>query len=191
MGLFGNKGSANDIALQNIVLGINEKKLEVSPEFLDDMTKLYISKRMKVINENVSAFESLKNVSIFYTKFDATLKLLDELIEIEKYHRYNSPTPSEYKQQLEDKKTSFINKIITRKWRNGGYAGNDPENNESVKKFFDEYRKLYDVLPEDSITIVNDLHREIYGYGLMEEPPAPAEELSLVDDENAEEVAAE
>ena len=65
MGLFDNEAKQkknNLIALQNIVLEINEKKLQVSEEFLEKMTKIYISKYLKVINEQMADMGKLSNI---------------------------------------------------------------------------------------------------------------------------------
>lgn len=185
MGLFSKKATQEKVELQNIVLGINEKKLEVSPKFLDDMTKIYISKRMSIINENVASFEVLKTVQLLYSKYDAVLKLLEELIAIEPYYNFNPPVPSEYKQELIDKKPMYVTKLLTRKWRQAGFNGKDPLANAEITKYFNDCRELYDTLPDESKKIVDDLHRQIYGYGLMEEPPAVSEPEEE-DVENAE-----
>ena len=52
MGLFSpNQSKLKQIELQNIIFGTEEKKLMVSQEFLDDMTKAYVTKRMKNVNK--------------------------------------------------------------------------------------------------------------------------------------------
>ena len=184
MGLFSKKATQEKVELQNIVLGINEKKLEVSPKFLDDMTKIYISKRMSIINEHVSSFETIKTVQLLYSKYDAVLKILEELIAIEPYYNFNPPVPSEYKQELIDKKPMYVTKLLTRKWRQAGFNGKDPLANAEISKYFRDCKEVYDTLPDESKKIVDDLHRQIYGYGLMEEPPAVSEPEE--DGENAE-----
>ena len=53
------------IELQNLIFGTNEKKLMVSPEFLSEMTKRYISKKMKSINQNMEGIAATKKSEEF------------------------------------------------------------------------------------------------------------------------------
>ena len=177
MGLFNKKKSDPErVALQNIVLGINEKKLEVSDEFLDEMTKIYVSKRMKLVNEAVESFINVQDVRTLYSKYTYINALLDELEKIESYHKYNDPTPSEYRKMLEDSKPGYVNQIITRSWRILGYNTQTAASQNEVERFFGAYKPALEILPEDSVTLLDELHKGVYGFGINEDPPAEEEE---------------
>ena len=60
------------IQLQNIILEIDEKKLQVSEEFLDKMTKIYISRYMKIVNENMANINKVTNIGLLF-KFNFAL----------------------------------------------------------------------------------------------------------------------
>ena len=88
------------IELQNIIFGTNEKKLMVSPEFLTEMTKHYISKRMKTINQTMEGIAATKNLQSFFNYFDTIFEALDELIVLQDYHTFKEPVPSVVKKTL-------------------------------------------------------------------------------------------
>ena len=177
MGLFDKKQSdPNRVALQNIVLGINEKKMEVSEDFLDEMSKIYVSKRMKLINESVESFSGVQDIRVLYSKYTYINALLDELEKIEPYYSYNDPVPSQYRQMLEESKPGYVNQIITRAWRVLGYNTSTPCSQGEVDHYFEVYRSLFEDLPEDSQRLIDELHRGVYGYGINEEPHSGDEE---------------
>lgn len=59
------------IQLQNIILEIDEKKLQVSEEFLDKMTKIYISRYMKIVNENMANINKVTNIGLLLRSMTA------------------------------------------------------------------------------------------------------------------------
>ena len=178
MGLFNNKPTPDKVMLQNIVLGINEKKMPVSDEFLQNMTKVYISKRMKLINDTVSGYEQLSRVSSYFKKAAYVDRLIEELIAIEPYYIFNYPRPSEYKQNLEDHAENFINQILTRSWKFLRYEQNSSRINPEVNAYFADAKSVWDSLPDSSHATVDELHRMVYGHTATEElnPPIIEEE---------------
>ncbi|MGN0696732.1 MAG: hypothetical protein ACI4J5_08225 [Oscillospiraceae bacterium] len=186
MGLFNRKAKTDKIQLQNIVLGINEKKLEVSEEFLQNMTKVYVSKRMKLINDTISGFEQLIRVSAYFKKIAYVNRLLDELIAIEPYYIFKYPRPSEYKRQLEENEDNYIIQILNRSWKYIRYDSNSQTINPEVSAYFSDAKAVWDKLPEQSRTMLEELHNTVYGFGLFEDPDAkPAEEQDGEQEEDA------
>lgn len=191
MGLFNKKGNADKVQLQNIVLGINEKKLEVSEEFLQNMTKVYVSKRMKLINDTISGFEQLSRVSVYFKKIAYVDRLLGELIAIEPYYIFKYPGPTEYKRQLEENDENYINQILNRSWKYIRYDSNSQTINPEVSAYFSDAKLVWDKLPEASRSMLQELHSTVYGFGLFEDPDAkPEEELTddLESDEQFDEI---
>lgn len=186
MGLFNRKGNSDKIQLQNIVLGINEKKLEVSEEFLQNMTKVYISKRMKLINDTIGGFEQLNRVSIYFKKIAYVNRLLDELIAIEPYYIFKYPGPTEYKRQLEENEDNYISQILNRCWKYIRYDANSQTINPEVSAYFSDAKSVWDRLPEPNRDMLNELHNNIYGHGILEDPDAKnqadSDELSPEED---------
>lgn len=172
MGLFNKKGNSDKIQLQNIVLGINEKKLEVSEEFLQNMTKVYISKRMKLINDTIGGFEQLSRVSLYFKKIAYVDRLLDELIAIEPYYIFKYPKPSEYKRQLEENEDNYISQILNRSWKYIRYDANSQTINPEVSAYFSDAKSVWDKLPEVSRNMLSELHNNVYGYDIFADPNA-------------------
>ena len=119
MGLFGNNPQKmKQIELQNIIFGTaDEKKLMVSPEFLDNMSKAYVSKRMKKVNKMVETIAMTKSPRRFFKAYDSVMTNLDELIEIEKLYTFKKPVPSEFKKKVEEKREHYIECMIKRVWK--------------------------------------------------------------------------
>ncbi|MGN1415723.1 MAG: hypothetical protein ACI4XF_02700 [Oscillospiraceae bacterium] len=186
MGLFNRKGNADKIQLQNIVLGINEKKLEVSEEFLQNMTKVYVSKRMKLINDTISGFEQLCRVSVYFKKIAYVNRLLDELIAIEPYYIFKYPGPSEYKRQLEENEDNYISQILNRSWKYIRYDSSSQTINPEVSAYFSDAKSVWEKLPETSRNMLEELHNTVYGFGLFEDPDAKSEEEQSAEDETDE-----
>lgn len=119
MALFsGGANKAKQVELQNIIFGTNEKKLMVSNEFLDEMTKVYISKRMKSINNAMSSVSTTKSPRTFFGCLDSIHDSLKELIALEKYYSFKKPVPTEFKKNLEAKKDKYVLAMINRAWKN-------------------------------------------------------------------------
>ena len=99
----------------------------VSNEFLDEMTKVYISKRMKSINNATTSISTTKSPKAFFGYFDSIQSSLEELITLEKYYSFKKPIPSEFKKNLEAKKDKYILAMLNRAWKNANNKANyDP-----------------------------------------------------------------
>lgn len=166
MGIFGmDAKKKNDlIMLQNIVLNIDEKKLQVSQEFLEKMTKIYISRYMKIVNEHVSELSKVSSISYLFKRYDLALSNLDELIKIEHLYRFNKPIPSEYKKQIESGINEFVNSFIYRNWRKISPAHPVNVNEDAQKKkyraFFDSFLPYEERLPSSSKEILASLRED-------------------------------
>lgn len=178
------------IELQNIIFGTAEKKLMVSPEFLDEMTKHYITKRMKTVNQSMEIIATTKIVKNFFTSYENIISSLDELIIIEKYHEFKKPVPSVFKKSLEEKEERYIQALINRVWKDANQKAKydpkteekrDPEKFAWVLNDFLEYRDKYS---QAVFELVNNFYTSVYGYGVDEEPEP---EIPDVTDEASEE----
>ena len=172
------------IQLQNIILEIDEKKLQVSEEFLEKMTKIYISKYLKVINDNISSINKVTNIGLLFKKYDIVMKNIDELIKIEDLHRFRHPTPSEYKEMIEDRLDHFIMSLISREWRKIAPQNNsettDPNLEKRWKAFFASFEPYEDRLTDNAITTLEQLKNGVFP------PQTPAEvqeDLRLVSED--------
>lgn len=118
MGLFSpNQAKLKQIELQNIIFGTEEKKLMVSPEFLDEMTKAYVTKRMKNVNKMSEYIVATKSPKKFFTAYDSLMKDIDELIILEKYHTFKKPVPTEFKMEIDSKMPRYTENMINRAWK--------------------------------------------------------------------------
>ena len=154
------------ISLQNIVLDIDEKKLQVSEEFLGQMTKIYISRYMKTVNENLSDMSRISSISLLFRKYDVVLKNLDKLMEIEPYYKYRRTPPSEYRAELEEKLDHFTNSLIAREWKkvktSGQKVREDPMLETKVRNFFDTYEPFKSRLPQSSLDLLDSLYKSAF-----------------------------
>lgn len=185
MGLFDSESKKRKqdlVTLQNIVLEIDEKKLQVSEEFLGQMTKIYISKYMKPVNENLSDMSRISSMSLLFRKYDAVIKNLDRLIEIEPYYKYRKVKPSEYKAELEEKLDSFTNSLIVREWKkvkpSGQAVREDPMLESKVRKFFEMFTPFKSRLPQSSLDLLDSLYKSAF----PEESKVGAEEAAKAAD---------
>lgn len=176
MSLFDNESKQRrnkQIKLQNIILDIDEKKLQVSEEFLEKMTKIYISRYLKVINENISSINKVTNISLLFKKYDTILKNIDELIKIEDLHRFRRPTPSEYKEMIEERLDKFIMSLISREWRKiapqNSSENTDPNLERKWKAFFASFEPYEDRLTDNAKNTLEQLKNGVF-------PPEPPEE---------------
>ena len=176
MSLFDNESKQRrnkQIKLQNIILDIDEKKLQVSEEFLEKMTKIYISRYLKVINENISSINKVTNISLLFKKYDTILKNIDELIKIEDLHRFRRPTPSEYKEMIEERLDKFIMSLISREWRKiapqNSAETTDPNLERKWKAFFASFEPYEDRLTDNAKNTLEQLKNGVF-------PPEPPEE---------------
>lgn len=185
MGLFDSESKKRKqdlVSLQNIVLDIDEKKLQVSEEFLEQMTKIYISRYMKTVNECLSDMSRISSISLLFRKYDTALKNLDKLMEIEPCYKYRRTPPSEYKADLEEKLDHFTNSLIAREWKkvkpSGQKVREDPMLESKVRKFFDTYTPFKPRLPQSSIELLDSL----YNSAFPEEAKVGAEEAARAAD---------
>ncbi|MBQ5319423.1 MAG: hypothetical protein J6K17_10035 [Oscillospiraceae bacterium] len=186
------------IELQNIIFATNEKKLMVSPEFLDEMTRLYISKRMKAINQNMEGVAATKNPQLFFKYFDSIFDALDELIVLEKYHTFKEPVPTVVKKGLIAKKDRYIIAMLNRVWKDANLKAKYdartelPRRVEDFAPVLDELLLCKDKFTPDSMEILNKFYSSVYGHNIGEEPAIeeeemPTDELILGEDEFVEE----
>ncbi len=184
------------IELQNIIFNTNEKKLMVSPEFLAEMTKRYISKRMTTINQNMEGIAATKSPKNFFTYFDKIFEALDELIILQKYHTFKEPIPSVVKNALIAKKGRYIIALFNRIWKEANMKaqfnvrGDQQRKVEDFAPVFDELLLYMDKYTPDSIDILNKFYSSVYGHNIGEEPPVVEEsneETIVGEDEFVEE----
>lgn len=184
------------IELQNLIFNTNEKKLMVSSEFLEEMTKQYISKRMKTINQTMEGISATKNPKNFFTYYDTILKALDELIMLEPYHQFNSPEPSAFKKNIQDKKSRYVDSMINRVWKDANMKAKydlrleQSRNPEDFNDVFEELLKYRENYSEGNFNFLNRLYTSVFGYGI-DEQPEPEEELTEdaeILDENTENI---
>ncbi len=164
------------IELQNIIFGSNEKKLMVSPEFLDEMTTRYISKRMKSINQNMEGIAATKSPKNFFTYLNSIFQALDELIVLQKYHTFKAPVPSVVKEALIAKKGRYIIALFNRIWKEANVKAKFDIRNEQQRKVedfapvFDELLVYIDQYTPDSMEVLNKFYSSVYGHNIGEEP---------------------
>lgn len=187
------------IELQNILFGSNEKKLMVSPEFLEEMTKRYISKRMKSINQNMEGIAATKSPKNFFSYLDSIFQALDELIVLQNYHTFKEPIPSVVKNALIAKKGRYIIAMFNRVWKEANLKAKydarteQPRRVEDFGPILDELLTYMDQYTPDSIEILNKFYSSVYGHNIGEEPPVveeeeiPTDDMLLEEDEFVEE----
>jgi len=164
------------IELQNIIFSTSEKKLMVSPEFLEEMTKHYISKRMKTINQTMEGIAATKNLQSFFNYFDTIFKALDELIVLQDYHTFKEPIPSVVKKTLLAKKGRYIIALLNRIRKDANLkakydARSDvPRKVEDFAPVLDEMLIYKDQYTPDSMDVLNKFYSSVYGHNIGEEP---------------------
>lgn len=190
MGLFDSESKQhklNMVTLQNIVLDMNEKKLQVSEDFLDQMTKIYISKYMKVINAQVADLGKLTNIGLLYKKYDIIEDNLNELIKIEGLYKFNKPVPSEYKAQLFKSQEEFVNLIITKEWKkicpSSGVSRDDPNREKKCRNFFESFEPYESKMNESSLKLLKKLYDSVFPE--KEEEPQLVSGTESSEEENA------
>ena len=168
MGLFGkNPHKMKQIELQNIIFGTaDEKKLMVSPEFLDNMSKAYVSKRMKKVNKMVETLAMTKSPRRFFKAYDSIMTNLEELISIEKLYTFKKPVPSEFKKKVEEKKDHYIECMIKRVWKSiNQKSGINPGDKKDPQIFGPvlaemlEYRERYNDVMLD---LIDSFYKSVY-----------------------------
>lgn len=185
MALFsGNSSKAKQVELQNIIFGTNEKKLMVSNEFLDEMTKVYISKRMKSINTATTNISTTKSPKAFFGYLDSIHSTLEELIALEKYYQFKKPVPSEFKKNLEEKKDKYILAMLNRAWKHTNNRANYdptagiPRSPEQFGPILDEMVEFRDQYTDAIFGHVDRFYTSVYEHSIDYVEPEPEEELS-------------
>lgn len=195
MGLFdkeSKKKKQDQVELQNIVLDIDEKKLQVSEEFLGQMTKIYISRYMKVVNENIADMGRLSSIALLFRKYEVINKNLDMLIKIEPYYKYKNITPSEYKLEVEEKQEHFINSLIAREWRKikptNASVREDPMLENKVRKFFAGFDPFKSKMPQSSLELLENLYESSFPEEAQASPDKAAQAAAeaIAEAENAD-----
>ena len=186
------------IELQNIIFSTNEKRLMVSPEFLEEMSRRYVSKRIKGINNNMTRIAATKNPANFFRYLDEIFVSLDELIVLQKYHTFKEPIPSVVKNALIAKKGRYIIAMFNRVWKEANVKARydarseQPRRIEDFKPMFDELLVYMDQYTPDSIEILNKFYSSVYGHNIGEEPVAeeevPTDDMPIEEDDFLEDV---
>ncbi|MGN1137726.1 MAG: hypothetical protein ACI4SF_16090 [Oscillospiraceae bacterium] len=156
----------NMIALQNIVMDINESTLQVSEEFLDKITKIYISKRMSLINSTLENMAKIRSISLLCSRIDAVMAEIDELIKIEPYYVFNDPVPTKYKELVAQSEDKYINNLITREWRTlrsrSDYTHGDRKIDENYREFLDSFVPYYSRLTPETAARLAELKQSVF-----------------------------
>lgn len=196
MGLFASKEEkAKQIELQNIIFGTEEKKLMVSQQFLSDMTKAYVTKRMKNINKMLEYVVVTKSPKRFFTAYDSVQNDLDELIGLEKYHTFKKPVPTEFKKEIEAKVGRYMENMIKRCWKDANQKIGLQDNKripEKYASYLDEMLEFREKYPKHVLDLIDSFYMSVYEKSIFDDPSDAAsdtaEEAAL---ENAAEEVAE
>lgn len=167
MGLFSpNQSKLKQIELQNIIFGTEEKKLMVSPEFLDEMTKAYVTKRMKNINKMSEYIVATKSPKKFFTAYDSLIKDIDELINLEKHHTFKKPVPTEFKREIDDKLPRYIENMINRAWKDANKQNKfrQGEKREPIRyaPYLDEMLEYRDRYSNIVLDLIDGFYQSVY-----------------------------
>lgn len=188
MGLFSdNSTKSKQIELQNIIFGTNEKKLMVSNEFLNEMSKAYVTKRMKNINKMQSVFVTTKSPKRFFMSYESVIADLDELINIERLYTFKKPVPSEFKKSIESKKEHYIESMIKRAWKDvnqkSGVAAGEKKDPQKFGPMLDEMLEYRSEYSKVMLDLIDQFYESVYEKSFRAQPEQPeseqpAEELS-------------
>lgn len=185
MGLFApNPTQQRQIDLQNVIFGTDEKKLMVSQNFLNDMAKNYVSKRMKNINKMSENIAATKSPRKFFTCYDSMMNDLDELIRLEREHLYvfKKPTPTEYKKLIKSKKDRYTENMINRAWKEANqrnyFQAGDKRDPAKYGPFLTEILEFQDRYSRVVLDLVDTFYISVYDESFrkpeaVELPPAP------------------
>lgn len=196
MGLFSpNPSKLKQIELQNIIFGTEEKKLMVSPEFLDDMTKAYVTKRMKNVNKMSEFIVATKSPRKFFTAYDSLMKDIDELIVLEKYYAFKKPVPTEFKTEIDSKMPRYTENMINRAWKDANKQNKfkPDEKREPIlyAPYLDEMLAYRDRYSPILLDLIDRFYQTVYDDSFLNpkaEEKIPEEELTAeaAEAENAE-----
>lgn len=196
MGLFSpNPSKLKQIELQNIIFGTEEKKLMVSPEFLDEMTKAYVTKRMKNVNKMSEFIVATRSPRKFFTAYDSLSKDIDELIVLEKYYTFKKPVPTEFKTEIDSKIPRYTENMINRAWKDANKQNKFKQGEKREPSLYApylnemlEYRDRYSPVVLD---LIDGFYQSVYDDSFLNpkvEEEIPDEELTAeaAEAENAE-----
>lgn len=189
MGLFSpNQNKLKQIELQNIIFGTEEKKLMVSPEFLDEMTKAYVTKRMKNVNKMSEFIVATKSPRKFFTAYDSLIKDIDELINLEKYYTFKKPVPTEFKREINDKIPRYTENMINRAWKDANKQNKfQPDGKRDpvlYGPFLDEMLEFRDRYSPLQLDLIDNFHQSVYDDSFLN--PKVVEEVPEEENEAAE-----
>lgn len=192
MGLFSpNQNKLEQIELQNIIFGTEEKKLMVSAEFLDKMTKAYVTKRMKNINKMSEYIVATKSPKKFFTAYDSLIKDIDELIILEKYYTFKKPVPTEFKKEINDKVPRYTENMINRAWKNANkqnkYQHDEKREPALYGPYLDEMLEFRDRYSSIVLDLIDGFYQTVYDDSFLN----PKEKEEIPEEEISEEAAAE
>lgn len=192
MGLFASKEEkAKQIELQNIIFGTEEKKLMVSQQFLSDMTTAYITKRMKNINKMLEYVVVTKSPKRFFTAYDSVQNDLAELIDLEKYHTFKKPVPTEFKKEIEAKVGRYMENMVKRSWKDASQKIGLQDNKRDPEKYapyLDEMLEFRDKYPKHVLDLIDGFYQSVYEKSIFD---VPSDEASDAAEEAGLENAAE
>lgn len=189
MGLFSpNQNKLKQIELQNIIFGTEEKKLMVSPEFLDEMTKAYVTKRMKNVNKMSEFIVATKSPRKFFTAYDSLIKDIDELINLEKYYTFKKPVPTEFKREINDKIPRYTENMINRAWKDANKQNKfQPDGKREpvlYGPFLDEMLEFRDRYSPLQLDLIDNFYQSVYDDSFLN--PKVVEEVPEEENEAAE-----
>lgn len=189
MGLFSpSQNKLKQIELQNIIFGTEEKKLMVSPEFLDEMTKAYVTKRMKNVNKMSEFIVATKSPRKFFTAYDSLIKDIDELINLEKYYTFKKPVPTEFKREINDKIPRYTENMINRAWKDANKQNKfQPDGKREpvlYGPFLDEMLEFRDRYSPLQLDLIDSFYQSVYDDSFLN--PKVVEEVPEEENEAAE-----
>ncbi len=157
-------GKKKLIELQNLIFKTNEKKLQVSLDFLDKMVSNYVYKRIRLANQNVERIFKTTSPKIFFQSYNLACEYVSELVQMQEYFVFKYPTPEEYRKILISRKSEFVDILIVRSWRklqNNNTVEKDPSESdeERNKKFFNEFMNYAHEMSKGNIKKLNELHK--------------------------------
>ena len=187
MGLFSpNQAKLKQIELQNIIFGTEEKKLMVSQEFLDEMTKAYVTKRMKNVNKMSEYIVATKSPRKFFTAYDSLMKDIDELIILEKYHTFKKPVPTEFKMEIDSKMPRYTENMINRAWKDANkqnkFKADGKREPSLYGPYLNEMLEYQDRYSPILLDLIDSFYQSVYDDSFLNpkvvEEEVPDEELS-------------
>jgi hypothetical protein len=156
---------SKNIALQNLIFGTEERKLMVSPEFLNQAIAGYVSRRLNAVNKNLANLSATKSPKAYFAYCDIIDKCLDELKRIEAYYKFKKPVPSEFHELLLSKREHSISTMINRAWKalltKATITDGVPDNTEPFEALLNDI-----MLYEDRLSPVNQTAVEMYFHSI-------------------------